>query len=157
MIAAAKKLPEFTYQPGKDSLKGWLLAVTRWKVNDQYRKRRSLQTRDEPAPSVEGGPGLAGADETARTSTIERVADPVPAELDQHWDEEWRENLLRAALDRVKRQVNPAHYEIYHLAVVQGLSPRDTARALGVGIAQVYLVKHRIGRLLKAEVARLQA
>jgi RNA polymerase sigma-70 factor (ECF subfamily) len=53
--------------------------------------------------------------------------------------------------------VNPAHYEIYHLAVVQGLSPRDTARALGVGIAQVYLVKHRIGRLLKAEVARLQA
>ena len=40
MIAAAKKLPEFTYQPGKDSLKGWLLAVTRWKVNDQYRKRR---------------------------------------------------------------------------------------------------------------------
>jgi DNA-directed RNA polymerase specialized sigma24 family protein len=41
MIAAAKKLPEFTYQPGKDSLKGWLLAVTRWKVNDQYRKRLS--------------------------------------------------------------------------------------------------------------------
>src|SRR5215469_15979205 len=39
MIAAARKMPEFTYVPGKDSLKGWLLAVTRWKVGDQFRKR----------------------------------------------------------------------------------------------------------------------
>jgi hypothetical protein len=60
-------------------------------------------------------------------------------------------------LDRIKRQVNPAHYEIYHLAVIQGLSSRDTAKALGVNIARVYLVKHRIERLLRAEVARLQA
>ncbi len=28
MIAAAKKMPGFTYEPGKDSLKGWLLSVT---------------------------------------------------------------------------------------------------------------------------------
>src|SRR5438128_4008238 len=38
MITAAKKLPVFTYDPAKDSLKGWLLAVTRWKVADQFRK-----------------------------------------------------------------------------------------------------------------------
>ena len=158
MIAAAKKLPEFTYQPGKDSLKGWLLAVTRWKVNDQYRKRRGAYAEGSPVPGpAQGGPGPAGADETARTSTIERVPDPAPPKLDEHWEAEWHANLLRAALDRIKRQVNPAHYEIYHLAVVQGLSPRDTARALGLSLAQVYLVKHRIGRLLRAEVVRLQA
>ena len=29
MIAAAKKMPGFTYEPKKDSLKGWLLSVTR--------------------------------------------------------------------------------------------------------------------------------
>ena len=37
MIAAAKKMPEFTYNPGKDSLKGWLLAVTRCRVAEQFR------------------------------------------------------------------------------------------------------------------------
>ena len=71
------------------------------------------------------------------------------------WDGEWRENLLRAALDRVKRHVNPAHYEMYHLHLVQGLSPRDTARALGVSAAAVHLAKHRVGRLVKTELKRL--
>lgn len=157
MIAAVKKLPEFTYRPGKDSLKGWLLAVTRWKVNDQHRKRRGPELAGKPASSALRKRGPTDADETARTTTTDRVPDPAPAGLDQLWEVEWRENLLRTALDRVKRQVNPAHYEIYHLAVVQGLSSRDTAEALGVSVAHVYLVKHRVGRLLKAEVARLSA
>lgn len=157
MIAAARKLPEFTYRPGKDSLKGWLLAVTRWKVNDQYRKRRRAHASGKSVPPAAGGRGPAGADETERTATIERVPDPAPPALDAHWEEEWHANLLRAALDRVKRRVNPAHYEIYHLAVVQGLSSRDTANALGVSLPRVYLIKHRVGRLLRAEVARLQA
>lgn len=157
MIAAAKKLPEFIYQPGKDSLKGWLLAVTRWKVTDQYRKRRRAHASGESVPPADGGCRRAGADETQRTATIERVPDPAPPVLDAHWEEEWHANLLRAALDRVKRRVNPAHYEVYHLAVVQGLSSRETAKALGVSVARVYVIKHRVGRLLKAEVVRLQA
>ena len=37
----------------------------------------------------------------------------------------------------------------------QGLSPRDTARALGVSTAAVHLAKHRVGRLVKTELKRL--
>ena len=94
-------------------------------------------------------------DDTARTATVERVPDPNGIDLDVIWDSEWRTNLLRAALDRVKRRVHPAHYEMYHLYVLQGLSPRETARALGVSTAAVYLAKHRVGRLVKAELRRL--
>src|SRR5439155_12166644 len=55
MIAAAEKMAEVTYEPGKDSLKGWLLAVTRWKVADQFRKRQAM-----PAPNiVDGAPTAA--------------------------------------------------------------------------------------------------
>jgi len=153
MIAAAKKMPEFTYEPGKDSLKGWLLAVTRWKVADQFRKREKV---GQPSRLPRSGetPDLP-SDDTARTATIERLPDPSGAEIDAIWDGEWRQNLLRAALDRVKRRVSPAHYEMYHVHVVQGLSPRETARALGVGTAAVYVAKHRVGRLVKAELRRL--
>jgi RNA polymerase sigma-70 factor (ECF subfamily) len=72
------------------------------------------------------------------------------------WEGEWRENLLRAALERVKQTVNPAHYEIYHLHVVQGLTPRETACVLGVNVAAVYLAKHRVGRLLQREIRKLE-
>lgn len=162
MIAAAKKMPGFTYEPGKDSLKGWLLSVTRWKVADQFRRRK----KEAPAltrppgtlshPMGEGrGEGCGADDDTARTATVERVADPNGLGLDAIWDGEWRENLLRAALERVRQTVNPAHYEMYHLHVMQGLPPRDTARALGVSTAAVYLAKHRVGSLLKKELRRL--
>jgi len=153
MIAAAKKMPEFTYDPGKDSLKGWLLAVTRWKVADQFRKREKVGQPSRLARSGET-PDLP-SDDTARTATVERVPDPRGAEIDAIWDGEWRSNLLRAALDRLKARVNPAHYEIYHLHVVQALSPRETARTLGVSTSAVYLAKHRVGRLVKAELRRL--
>ena len=99
MIAAAKKMPEFTYDRGKDSLKGWLLAVTRWKVADQFRKREKVGQPSRLARSGET-PDLP-SDDTARTATVERVPDPRGAEIDAIWDGEWRSNLLRAALDRL--------------------------------------------------------
>ena len=144
-------MPGFTYEPGKDSLKGWLLAVTRWKVADQFRKRAKA------APDSGDGSQTVGAapDDGPRTSTAERV--PDPGSVETFWDAEWRENLLRAALDRVKARVNPAHYEMYHLHAVQGLSPRETARALDTSAAAVHLAKHRVGWMVKAELKRLQA
>jgi RNA polymerase sigma-70 factor (ECF subfamily) len=161
MIASAKKMPGFTYAPGKDSVKGWLLRVTRWKVADQFRKRQKETIPHPPGPlssSIREGrsEGRASDDDTARTSTAERVPDPDSLALDAIWDGEWRENLLRAALERVKHTVNPAHYEMYHLHVVQGLAPRETARALGVSTAAVYLAKHRVGRLVKKEIRMLE-
>lgn len=64
-------------------------------------------------------------------------SDPSPQELELPWEQEWQPNLLRAALDGVRQQVNPAHYDMYHLTVVQGLSAREAARVLKVGVAQI--------------------
>ena len=153
MIGAAKKMPEFIYDPGKDSLKGWLLAVTRWKVTDQFRRREKV-VQPSRLPRSGETPDLLSND-TARTATVERVPDPRGPEIDAIWDAEWRSNLLRAALDRIKSRVNPAHYEMYHLHVVQGMSSRQTARTLKASTAAVYLAKHRVGRLVKAELRRL--
>jgi RNA polymerase sigma-70 factor (ECF subfamily) len=153
MIAAAKKMPGFTYDPDKDSLKGWLLSVTRFKVADQFRTRDKV---GQPSRLPRSGetPDLL-SDET-QTATVQRVPDPGSLNLDVIWEGEWRENLLRAALERVRQTVNPAHYEMYHLHVVQGLSPRETARALGVSAAAVYLAKHRVGRQVQREIRKLE-
>ena len=39
LLAVAKKMPTFHYRPGADSFKGWLLQLTRWRINDQPRRR----------------------------------------------------------------------------------------------------------------------
>jgi len=36
-------------------------------------------------------------------------------DLEAIWDEEWEKNLLTAALERIKRQVDPEQFQIFDL------------------------------------------
>jgi RNA polymerase sigma-70 factor (ECF subfamily) len=148
LLSVAKKMPGFTYDPAKDSFKGWLLTVTRWRMRNQLAKRSRMAAQETrmTRSREEGEP---------RTATIERIPDPAGPELESIWEEEWETRVLETALARIKRQVQPQHYEIYHLHVVLGQPVREVARALGATPIQVYLAKHRIGNLLKKEIRRL--
>ncbi len=169
LVAVARKMPEFSYDPAKDSFKGWLLQITRWRIADQFRKRPlaglgSPSTVPAAGATIvpAGTPELAARvsrrdeEDTARTPTVERIPDPAGPALTAIWDEEWEKHLLNTALARIKRHVNPAHYEIYYLRVVLGKSVAEVKRALGVNVGQIYLAKHRVGKLLKKEMQKLE-
>lgn len=170
LIAVARKMPEFSYDPAKDSFKGWLLQITRWRIADQFRRRSAEGPQSASAISAAAAAtvpalGLASVEKVSggdkedatRTATVERIPDPAGSAFTAIWDEEWTKHLLKTALNRIKRRVNPAHYEIYYLHVVLGKPAAEVKRALGVNGGQIYLAKHRVGRLLKAEVRKLEA
>jgi RNA polymerase sigma-70 factor (ECF subfamily) len=64
---------------------------------------------------------------------------------------------MELALRRVRSLVSPRQYQIFSRYVLKGWSPERVKEELGVNAAQVYLAKHRVGRILKREVARLAA
>ena len=64
---------------------------------------------------------------------------------------------MEAAVERVKRKVDPKQYQAFDLCVVKAWSPARVARALKVNRGWVYLVKHRINNMIKKEIAHLQA
>jgi RNA polymerase sigma-70 factor (ECF subfamily) len=72
------------------------------------------------------------------------------------WDEEWESTCSNCACP-IKRQVNPRHYEIYHLHVILGQPVREVGRALRVNRAQIYLAKHRVGNLVGKEIKKLSS
>jgi len=145
VLSVAKKMDTFKYDPEVCSFRGWLMHVTRLRIIDQLRKRQPGFAAKIPPNS-----------DTSRTATIERVPDPVCA-LDSIWDEEWQKNIVDAAMERVKRRVKPDHYQIFYLNAVKKLGVRKVADMVGVNVAQVYLVKHRIAALIKKEVQKLEA
>lgn len=146
VISVAKKMPEFVYDPAKCSFKGWLMHVTRLRVLDQLRQR---QLAFSQAPAADG--------DSRCTATVERVPDVAAAgQSDAAWEEAWERNLVDAALERVKLRVKPEHYQIFHLSAVKGLGPLQVARMLQVNVGQVYLVRHRLAKEVKREVARLK-
>ena len=72
------------------------------------------------------------------------------------WEEEWQRHVLDAALARLKRKVDAKHFQIFDCAVSKGWSASKTSKTLGVNIAQVYLVKHRLKGMLKKELEGLE-
>jgi RNA polymerase sigma factor (sigma-70 family) len=145
VISVLKSMPNFEYNAEKGSFKTWLLRLTSWRVVDQLRKRQ----RDiEPESATRT---------STRTAIIERVTDPVGMRLEAAWNEEWESNLMGAAIERVKRKVDPRHYQVFDLCVVREWSPARVAQALKVNRGRVYLIKHRINNLIKKEITHLRA
>jgi RNA polymerase sigma-70 factor (ECF subfamily) len=157
VIAVARTMPEFRYDPARCSFKGWLLLLTRQRIAHQFRKR--LRAGQAPWPTQSGLETRVpkSSDDTSRTDTIDRVPDPDSLDLDALWNAEWEKNLMAAALERVKARVSARQYQMFDLYVLQEWPAREVARTLRVSVAHMYLAKHRISGLLKEEVQRLEA
>lgn len=146
VVTVARTMDHYRYMPEKCRFKTWLMRITRMRIVDQFRKR-----------GPEFGQAGAGSD---GTGTDMRGEERIPVSTEPFvqtlWDEEWRKNLVDAAMDRVKRKVKPLHYQIFYLSVVKELRASHVARTLGTSAAQVYLVKHRVAALVKKEIQRLE-
>jgi RNA polymerase sigma factor (sigma-70 family) len=145
LISVSKHMVSFKYD-ANGSFKSWLLRLTSWRVMDQFRKRPPGLGNPPSQPNTATG-----------TATIERVADPTHPALEALWDEEWERNLMQVALERVKKKVSAKQYQIFSFYVLRRWPVSRVTRALNVSTTMVYLSRHRVGRLLKKELAQLQA
>ena len=145
VISVARKIEGFVYDPAVCSFKTWMLRLTRWRIINQLNKRQ--RERGVFAP--------LHADDTS-TAPLERIPDPVSLNVDAIWEEEWSRNVFVAAMERVKQQVDPEQFQLFDLYVIEQWPVQKVARTLGVSAERVYLAKHRISRLLKKEMTRLE-
>ena len=146
VIGVLKQMPGFEYHPENGSFKSYLLKQTSWRIADQFRKRQAnplIEPRASPT-ATEGG--AAGED----------IPDPASLDWQKTWDADWEQNLVQAAIQRVKLRVNSKAYQMFDLLVFKEWPIARVAQAFHVNQAKVYLAKHRIGRLLKEEVHRLR-
>ena len=143
LLGVAKNIHEFESSPERGSFKNWMLNITRWRVADCFRNRPPI--REQRPPS---------SDAADRTATVDRV--PAPAELDAFWEAEWKKNVFETAVARICQRVKPKHAQIFDLYAVRHWPAAKVAGELGVSIIQVYLVKHRLTKLLKAEVGYIR-
>ncbi len=145
ILSIAKQSKRKLYDPEQGSFKTWLMNMTRWRINDQFRKRKK-------DTAMAGGEW----DNDRKTAVIDRVEDPNGDLLSRLWDVEWKKNVADAALSRVKAQVSPKQYQIFHYYVIKQWDAKKVQDHLNVSMAQVYLAKHRVGTVLKRELAKLE-
>jgi RNA polymerase sigma factor (sigma-70 family) len=145
LVSVASKMPNFKYDPELGSFKAWLRTLIRWRIADHVRKRGSSNT----VP-------LQGDTETGEESFGKEIPDKSSQTMDQFYEQEWQKSVLDAAIAKVKRKMDPQKYQVFDFYVNKEWAPEKVATAFNISVDQVYLAKHRVTELIKAEAKRLE-
>jgi RNA polymerase sigma factor (sigma-70 family) len=145
LISVAKHMPTFKYDPAIGSFKSWLLNVTRWRVVDQFRKRK---------PS--DGHKASANRSKSRTDSIDALADPNAIDPNAAWEAEWRTNLLNAAMDNLRRRIDPQKFQIFDFYVNKEWPLEKVSKRFKVSTDLVYQTKCRVTEAIRVEVSRLE-
>ncbi len=137
LVAVARGMKEFHYDPAKGSFKGWLKTVVRRRLVDFLRKQ---------------GRERSHLREYVETGAAE--AEPLEA-MEDRYEQEWERHLLEMALQWLRRRISPRQYTIFDLCVLQERPAAEVARLLGVNRGLVYVVRHRAERLLRQRLKTL--
>ena len=141
-VRVGKTIQDFESNPKKGSFRGWLMNLTRWRVMDKLRSR----------PQVGNVPQAHSAED--RTRTVERI--PDPKQEGDLWENEWQNTLLEAAMQRLSLRAQAKHFQVFDLHVRQQWSVLRVSRELEINPASIYLIIHRLTKLLKLEISKLK-
>jgi RNA polymerase sigma-70 factor (ECF subfamily) len=138
LLKLAATMKTFTYDPGR-SFRGWLRTLAHHAWSD------FLQDRARP------GQG-SGDSQVLQLLGTTAARDDLASGLEEQLDRE----LLEEAGCRVRLRVAPSTWEAFRLTAVEGLSGQEAARRTGLSVGQVYVAKHRVEKLLREEVQKLE-
>lgn len=151
VICVAKDIQKFKRDRRLGTFKAWLWNITRWRIADQLKKR---QPAERFPYAVQ--PRSHATDEEPAEDNSEEIAEPDSSGIATVWEQEWKSNLFKAALTRVKRSVREEHYQIFDLYVLKEWPATKVARVLGVSLGQVYIAKHRVASMVRKELKALE-
>ena len=144
VLTVLRKIKEFEYNRDKGSFKGWLKVVTRSRIMDHWRK-----CSRQPEKNTNQGT------ESETSGLDESIPDPEGFELEKIWEQEWLSNIHSIALDRVKQQVSAQQFQIFDCYVLKEWSVEEIKSKLHFSSGQIYMAKHRVGKLFKQELQLL--
>ena len=127
------KMNRFQYDPAR-CFRAWLKTVTRRTLSDAIAARRRSPAGQAPETlwAVEG-----------------EAATKRP-------DESFDLELMDVAMMRVRARVAPTTWEAFRLTALEGLSGAEASQKLLVTVASVFVSKHRVQKMLREEVCKLQ-
>jgi RNA polymerase sigma-70 factor (ECF subfamily) len=132
-LVLAREMPRFRYDPAH-RFRPWLWTVLVNKGRDRYRR-------------IQARPVLAHPKE------FEQAMSPDNVQL--YADEEYRTYLVGRALEIMRTEMEPVHWQACWQYIVQDRPAAEVAQELGLTVNQVYLAKSRILRRLRTELEGL--
>ena len=122
-------------QPG-DSFRGWLWGICRYKINDHFRQRARQ-------PQAVGG------------SEVQTLLHELPGEAPFDWGEREQradaQMVFHRALELIQVEFENRTWQAFWRVVVEGQTPVDAGRDLGMTAGAVHNAKYKVLRRLRQE------
>ena len=138
LAVVVERVPTFRYDRAKGSFKGWLHHIARGKVLDALRRSGVRRAREERPP----------------TADLLELADERDGP-DRTWELQWRAEHLRYALSEVRRSKEGPDRDLIDLLLEDGLDAAEIGARVGLNPNQVYKLRSRLVREVRAVLERL--
>ncbi len=138
LLKLADKMRDFSYDPTR-RFRAWLKTVAQHACSD------FLESRQRP--------GLGSGD--SRVNSILHSAE-ARADLLSHLEEQFDREILEEAMHRVRLRVAPQTWQAFWLTAWENLSGAEAAQRIPMQVAQVYVAKRRVQKMLQEEVEKLE-
>lgn len=138
LYAVAGSIGQLNYDRQIGRFRGWLLTVTRSKLNNFHAKRKR---------------NPQGSGDTAQQASLQSI--PSGADDEAFWDAEYERRLFEWAAERVRPDFQPTTWQAFWLTAVDGKDAKEVSEELAISIGAVYIAKSRVLARLKEQIQEI--
>ncbi len=134
MVKVVRYLPDFEYDRTICKFRTWLNQIVNQRIFETLNRRRKTMFPEEVVEELRQRlhPQAVSAEDPVRQ-----------AEADTR--------LLEACLARVRSRAKPKHWQLFESHAIHGKTASETAKLHGTTAANVWIVRHRLLKALRAE------
>lgn len=136
--AVVRAIPRFEYEPRRSSFRNWLFTVVRSKLNSFF----AAQARQ---------PRLAG-----ETTLEQFVANEPDTELEERWQRDYQENLVRWAAGRIQGEFQTSTWNAFWRTAMRGEPVETVAGELGLTLNAIYIARARVTNRLRQTIQNIE-
>jgi RNA polymerase sigma factor (sigma-70 family) len=136
---AATGANRFDYDRECGTFRSWLFRVIRNRLSNWFRRQR---------------PHEHGAGDSAVQAILELA--PSPESDAAEWDTDYDRRLFDFAAEQVRDEFEAPSWAAFWQTAVDGHTPKDVARRLGVSVGAVYVAKSRVLARLRQKILEME-
>jgi hypothetical protein len=121
------------YDKSLGPFQSWLSRLTIWRA-------RNLRLRNIRRENAHKAAGEAMKMEVATT-----LLQKIDKGLEQVIEDEWMRTVTAVALDRLRTEVSPAHFQAYYASAIEKMDAEAASRLCGVTPNNLYQIRRRVG------------
>ncbi|MCR9198979.1 MAG: sigma-70 family RNA polymerase sigma factor [Planctomycetaceae bacterium] len=144
LLKLVTQMRSFEYDRSRGTFRAWLKTVTTNAVRDLGRRWQHQNVR--------------GSGDTVTGEQLKSLADPQAlANLTAGIEAQYQQELLKEAEARVQPRVQPHTWLAWQRTAVDQVAASDVAAEVDMTVAEVYVAKSRVNKMLRQEIRQMEA